>query len=272
MNDPESRHADYWNRIAEPYQAATRISIHDYHYGPLLPGDTELRLLPDRLEGLRALELGCGAGQNSIYLAGRGADCVALDIAEAQLRHGRALAAEAGVAVEYRIADLDALPVQELGLYDLVHSTYALPFAEHPDRVIRDCARLLRPDGRLLLTTSHPAYAGEWIELEPGEEGLFLRDYFHPPDEIRPAEDGHQGERSRFYPLSTVADWLHQSGFTIERLLEPEPLPIPAMTEDEIHRRIPYDSPDWRALYPILSAVPTVAVFSCRKAVGTLSR
>ena len=70
----------YWNIIADEYQDVTHISVDDFHYGPLLPGDRALGLIPPLDPGARCLELACGAGQNSLYLASAyGADCVAID-------------------------------------------------------------------------------------------------------------------------------------------------------------------------------------------------
>ena len=96
-----SGNAPYWDATADLYQRATRISVRDFHYGPLLPGDRELGLLPDPVEGLRCLEVGCGAGQNSIHLASRGAVCTALDVSDGMLDHGRRLAAREGVAIDF---------------------------------------------------------------------------------------------------------------------------------------------------------------------------
>ena len=263
MTDPGQRNARYWDATADAYRSATRISTHDFHYGPLLPGDAELRLLPADLAGRRCLEIGAGAGQNSIYLASGGAHCVALDISARQIEHGEKLAAMSGTRVAFQVADMDRLPTDALGAFDLVHSTYALPFSSDPGTMIRDCGRVLRPGGIFLLTTSHPAYAGDWIELEHGEEGVLLHDYFRPGFDRREADDCHEGARSDTHMLSTVAEWLRSGNFTIDRLLEPEPLPIPSMTEEEILHRVPYDSPEWRELYPVLAKVPTVAVFRC---------
>jgi SAM-dependent methyltransferase len=149
-----------------------------------------------------------------------------------------------------------------LGRFDLVHSTYALPFSREPEKVIADVASLLNPGGIFLLTTGHPVYAGEWIELsDDDEQGVFLPSYFHPPPDHRPAEDNHNGSESCSVPPSTVWSWLTNAGLTVDRFLEPEPLPIPDMTEEDIQARVPYESDDWRALYPILSNVPTVAIF-----------
>ena len=64
--------ARYWDDLADLYQKETRISTDDFHYGPLLPGDSILGLLPP-VPQRSCLEIGCGAGQNSIFLAKQGA-------------------------------------------------------------------------------------------------------------------------------------------------------------------------------------------------------
>ena len=258
-----TRNAQYWDATADLYQERTRISTRDFHYGPLLPGDRELGLLPERVEGQRCLELGCGAGQTSICLSRAGARCTAIDISKAQLGHGRRLAAGEGVRVEFVQGDLDHLPVRDLGRFDLVHSTYALPFAANPAAVLHDAAALLEPGGVLLLTTAHPVYAGEWVEAPDGDEGMLVYNYFHPPDDLREPGPGHDGARARAAPLGEVAEWIRAAGLSIDRLLEPAAKPIPLMTEDEIRDQVPYESDDWRAMYEILSAVPIVAVFRC---------
>lgn len=58
----------------------------------------------------RMLELGCGTGTNAIYLAQLGFTVTALDIAPRAIEQARAKAAKAGVAVDFRQADLLKLP------------------------------------------------------------------------------------------------------------------------------------------------------------------
>lgn len=250
----------YWNATAEEYQSTTRISTEDYHYGPLLPGNRELNLLPEPLRGKRCLEIGCGAGQNSIFLTRQGADCVAVDLSERQLQLGRELATRCGVAVDFRCHDMDRLPVDELESFDLVHNA-SLTFSRNPGEAVRAMADLLRPDGQLLLVALHPLHAGDWIELEDGTEGVCTRSYFHLPVDEREAEEGHEGIVARYYTISEMAGWMTDAGLRINRIAEPEPLPIPSMREDEIRQRVPYDSPDWRELYPFLAAVPFAVIF-----------
>ena len=160
---------------------------------------------------------------------------------------------------------MDNLGDAELGQFDLIHSTYALPFSRRPQQVIASISGLLRPGGMFLLTTSHPVYAGEWIDTEEGEEtGVFLQNYFNPPPDIRSGDMDHHGSASHSVPPSQVWSWLTNASFSVDRFLEPSPLPIPNMSEEEIRDRIPYESDDWRGLYPILNTVPPVVIFRAR--------
>jgi SAM-dependent methyltransferase len=61
-----NRHA--WNHVAPMFHGCTALP----EYGPLAPTEDELRLL-DVIEGVRALELGCGSGHSLRYLGERGA-------------------------------------------------------------------------------------------------------------------------------------------------------------------------------------------------------
>lgn len=255
------RSASYWDGVSSRYHTETRISCADFHYGPLLPGDRELGFLPPDVKGMRCLELGCGGAQNSIWLARNGADCSAVDISRLQLRMASRLARREGVRLHLVQADLDALPFLLRESFDLVHSAYALPFVDEPSVVIRVAAALLRPGGRLLLSTAHPVFAGEWLEVDDDEEGVFLPDYFQPPVDHRELAGTGARDRCRAAPLSTVFGWLVDSGLIVTRFAEPRPLPIPEMDEAEVLARVPYESEAWRELHGQLSRVPVVALF-----------
>jgi SAM-dependent methyltransferase len=256
---------NYWNNIADEYQSATRIATDAFHFGPLLPSNRELQLFPVPGRGQRCLELGCGAGQNSIYLARHGADCTAIDISGEQLAHGRKLAKEAGVDIDFREADIDDLPTLDLGTFDFIHSVYGLPFAHDPGRVIAESAKRLSPGGIMVITVGHPVFAGEFIEVDDGEFGMFVTDYFKPPADTRFIGDSDDFINSRSWPLSDVSDWLLDAGLQIRRMAEPGPAPIPILDEEAIAEQVPYDSPGWRGLYHQLIRVPVVAVFVAQK-------
>jgi hypothetical protein len=76
-------------------------------------------------------------------------------------------------------------------------------------------------------------------------------------------DDGAISE-ARYWPISQITEWIHAAGLSLERLLEPAPMPIPEMSEEQILSDVPYDSADWRALYPRLARIPVVVIFKCR--------
>lgn len=93
--------------------------------------------------GARVLDLGCGPGASLGVLAGAGLRPVGLDISPVLL-------AEARESAPVLRADMAALPLGEENLDGIVCEC-VLSLAEDKEAVLRDCARTLRPGGRLLL-------------------------------------------------------------------------------------------------------------------------
>ncbi|MEK6726529.1 MAG: methyltransferase domain-containing protein [Deltaproteobacteria bacterium] len=78
------------------------------------------RLLMDFIPSLtvgRALDIACGEGRNSIYLARKGFNVDAIDISDAALAKGRAAAD--GLKINFIAADLEAFQIPE-DSYDLI--------------------------------------------------------------------------------------------------------------------------------------------------------
>lgn len=254
-------HERFWDELAEPYQRDTRISITDFHYGPLIPGDRELKLLPSPLAGRRCLELGAGAGQNSLFLAKQGALCTAVDISAAQLDFGRALAQKEALQVDFLQADLDQLPTFQEP-FELIHSAYGIPFSSNPEVLIRTCAEMLVPGGHLLFSMGHPVFAGEWLELDE-DQGIFLSNYFHPRPDVREGNDSVV--QAMAYPLSECVRWIKAAGLELLDLREPPALPVHLFSKAETDERVPYYSDDWADQENELSRFPVVAIFLARK-------
>ncbi len=255
-----ARQRNYWNHLADAYAQMTRIRIDDFHFGPQIPGENTLHLLPTFQPGQRALELGCGGAQNSIWLAKQGVACVALDISQGQLAHARQLAAKAGVSIELRRSSLERFEaVLEPGeLFDFVHSSHALEFVQEPGTIVAAMRRHTRPGGTVMVSTVHPLFNGLWMadgEIEDGDggdlgesgSGLFLTDYFAPPDDVRDDEAGHAV--SRAWPVSAWFRWFRDAGLEVTALAEP------AATPDA-----PYTSDDWADHGGQLDRIPSTLI------------
>jgi SAM-dependent methyltransferase len=72
--------------------------------------ELQRQLAKRKLTPCRAIELGCGTGTNSIWLAQQGFDVTAVDISPTAIERAQAKAVEAGVQIRFLQADVFALP------------------------------------------------------------------------------------------------------------------------------------------------------------------
>ncbi len=101
------------------------------------------------LAGLRVLDVGCGAGLASEWMARRGAAVTGLDAAGEALAAARAHAAGSGLAVEYR----EGRPEDLSGAWDAVLALEVVEHVAKRDVFLGALARLVRPGGLVFLST-----------------------------------------------------------------------------------------------------------------------
>lgn len=113
------------------------------------------RMLPPDLAGMDAVELGCGTGYVSSWLARRGARPVGIDNSAAQLATARRLQAEHQVTFPLHHGNAEATPFPDAS-FDLAISEYGASIWCDPYQWIPEAARLLRPGGRLHVLVNSP--------------------------------------------------------------------------------------------------------------------
>lgn len=113
-----------------------------------------VRRAPLELTGHRVLELGCGTGKNSAWLAERAGELVALDFSAGMLAVARERVRAANVRfVEHDIRE--PWPVQS-GAFDVVVGNLVLEHVRDLVPVYAESARVLRVGGQLFLCELHP--------------------------------------------------------------------------------------------------------------------
>jgi ubiquinone/menaquinone biosynthesis C-methylase UbiE/DNA-binding transcriptional ArsR family regulator len=102
------------------------------------------------------VDIGTGTGRIIELLGGRAERAVGIDASPAMLAVARANLAGAGLAhVQLRQGDVYALPLRD-GSADLVVLHQVLHFLDEPGRAIAEAARVLHPQGRLLVVDFAP--------------------------------------------------------------------------------------------------------------------
>ena len=115
-----------------------------------LPDDILLSHVKDIAPG-RALELGCGAGANAVWLAERGWAVKAVDFSEEAVRLSKGLAARRGVAVDFNVGDATAFTPDEQ--FDLIISFYMHLWPRDRAKMLANACRLLDAGGKLLFVS-----------------------------------------------------------------------------------------------------------------------
>jgi SAM-dependent methyltransferase len=213
-----ARNRGHWNAQSDEYQqlhGAQLDASGGMAWGVWRIPEREVRALGD-VVGRDVLELGCGAAQWSIALAGAGARPVGLDLSERQLAHARRLQRAAGVAFPLVHASAEAVPLRE-ARFDLVLSDYGATTFCDPHGFVPEAARLLRRGGTFAFTSSTPILDLCWPldEKHPGPR--LVLDYFG----MHRFEDAHAVQFQLPY-----GEWIRlfrRSGFAIEDLIELRP-------------------------------------------------
>ena len=248
--------------MSDAYQTETKISVDDVHYAPISPGERELNLLGD-VAGQRVLELACGAAQNSIAMAKWGAHVTAMDLSARQLLQARTLICQEGVTVHLLRGDMERLDMLRDPLFDIVLSSFGLEFVPDLAACFAGCHRVLRDGGLLVVSTVHPLAAFEW---DADESGLIVTDYFNLPVEVweEPSEGGRNTAMTFFHTVHEMFGLLVDSGFHVERILEPYPYPLHTMSQAE-RAAIPYSGNFWEKQYDRFRKVPFAIIYTARK-------
>lgn len=214
-----------------------------------------LRLEP----GERVLDIACGNGVFARRMAGLGAHVLATDFSEGMLERARSH----GGDVDYRLADAtderELLSLDEPGSFDAVVSNMAIMDMETIEPMAAAAARLLKPTGRFVFSTLHPAFnSGNAVpSVEPDVDGSTAEVYSVKVSSYGRAFTskgvglpGQPVEQWYFHrPLWMILDPFFEHGFALHGLEEP------------------LVDPEWRSGAPehVYTQVPGVLVARMRR-------
>jgi SAM-dependent methyltransferase len=212
-----------WDQWADSYAAAGLRSwaAEEPAWGIWHVPESQARLLPPDLGGCDSIELGCGTGYVSAWLARRGARPFGLDNSAAQLATARGLQERFALRYPLVHASAEQAPLAS-GSFDLAISEYGASIWCDPYVWIPEAVRLLRPGGQLIFLVNSVLL----MLTTPDQEGLpatdrLLRPYFGmhrfewPDDDSVEFHLGH-GDMIRL---------LRRCGLEVEDLIELRPGP-----------------------------------------------
>lgn len=189
-NNVDNAELDKFNRLASRWwdeQGESR-PLHDLN-------PTRFRYVCTRMHcgDHKILDVGCGGGILSESLAKAGAQVTGIDLAEKALQVARLHALESELTINYQSISVETLADQQGESFDAITCMEMLEHVPDPQSIIKSCARLLKPGGKLFLSTLNRNAKSFALGIVAAEYILNLvpRGTHHYDKFIRPSELNH---------------------------------------------------------------------------------
>lgn len=155
------------------------------------------------LQGARVADVGCGGGLLSESLARAGAEVVGVDLGDQVIDVARMHLHESRLDVDYRVQSSADLAAAEPGAFDAVCCMELIEHVPDPAALIRDLAVMLKPQGRLFVSTLNRTVQAFSAAILGAEYllGLLPRGTHHYENFLRPSE---------------LARWMRDAGLELE--------------------------------------------------------
>ena len=155
------------------------------------------------LRDAAVLDVGCGGGLLSEALAQAGAKVAAIDLAPNLLKVARLHGLESGIKVDYRELPVEVLAEEAPASFDAITCMEMLEHVPEPASIINACATLLKPGGRLFLSTLNRTPAAFALAIVGAEyvARMLPKGTHQYRDFIKPSE---------------LAKWLREAGLELE--------------------------------------------------------
>ncbi|HEX3594168.1 MAG TPA: class I SAM-dependent methyltransferase, partial [Polyangiaceae bacterium] len=149
-DDHVPRNRKRWDEQAAAWAAAGEASWArtEPAWGIFDVPETRLRMLPQDMRSMKALELGCGTAYVCAWMARRGARVTGIDLSERQLETARRLQQLYELPFELVHGNCELLPFEDSS-FDFAISEYGAAIWCQPDRWLREAFRVVKPGGVL---------------------------------------------------------------------------------------------------------------------------
>lgn len=226
---------------------------HAYYEKPAM-----YALLPD-LTGKTVLSVGCGSGEDSISLKRRGAEkSVGIDMSDELI----GIARNSYPECDFHLMNMEDLTFGD-DTFDFAYSSLAIHYVEDWAKVFKNVYRVLKPNSSFLFSCGHPLrfamdeeetgdYSSLKLEIRKNTDtgGQLITGNYLAKRKIIDAL-GKNTANTWTMPIGDIVTTAIDTGFLIERLVDPRPL-------DELKEIDP-------KTYERLSKIPEFIIFKLRK-------
>lgn len=252
MTDPRTTKAydDFADEYANHTASQKESPFHSYYEKPAIRAE-----VPD-LHSKRALSLGCGSGEDTIWLHEKGAEATGIDLSEGLIKIARKRYPEC----DFQVMDMEKLEFED-STFDFAYSSLAIHYIKDWKKTLTETLRVLKSGSLYVFSTGHPidsamerfsndemkeAKLSIYRNKQTGEHKI-SGDYLALNEQGRKHISGEllDGMEVHLYhrPISKMIEDITASGFSIVKMIEP--VPVEKMKEKDIKHydalsRIPF--------------------------------
>lgn len=210
---------DAYNELASDYEGITNAAIREYYEWPAV------RSLLLNLTGLRVLDAACGDGFYTERLLKRGATVVGIDASREMIAQAQDRFSEEDRVTVHQADLTEDLFEFNTEQFDLILCQLALEHIEDWDAVFTGFSRVLKSQGRVVISTSHPVR--DYVDAEyPVREHILADSATYAEIERADRDWGNDTEDfvMPFYrrPLEALMRPGTDAGLLVEEVVEPD--------------------------------------------------
>ncbi len=198
-----------YNKLAKSYNEKIATKPHNAYYErPAIQS-----LIPN-VENKNILDAGCGVGIYMEWLIKQGANVTGFDASEKMLEFAKKRVGDK--AKIFNALFEDDLSFLENNFFDGILSTLAITYVKNLEDLFIKFNRVLKTNGWFIFSTEHPFFSYKYNNIQ---------NYF----ETKKVENEWSGfgeivtMTSYYHSLSCITEALSNSGFIIEKIIEPKP-------------------------------------------------
>ncbi len=214
-----------WGKVADWYDELLEESTDSFQAKVILPN--LLRILKIQ-PGLKILDIACGQGYFSRALTGAGAEVTGTDISAELIEKAKERSPK---NISFCVAGADKMSFAKDATYDVAIIILAIQNIKNFSGTFTECARVLKPKGKLVLVLNHPAFripqnsSWDW-DSKKGKQyrriDSYLKEYQTEIDMTPGEKDASKKKKTLSFhrPLQSYFKFLNKAGFAVSGLEE----------------------------------------------------
>ena len=171
------------------------------------------------VKGKKILDVGCSIGVHSKIFKNKGAKVYGIDISEEMIKIAKTNVHDGN----FKVADMTSLPFEN-GVFDIVFYGLSIHYVKNIDIVLKEAYRVLKKDGRLIISTHNPCTTGQKRITFDGKKIFVMNNYF---DTTKEQWEMVPGMLIKNYTrtIGELFNPIINAGFLITHITEPKPIP-----------------------------------------------